>query len=673
MRSTSILGVIAAGLLAVAVSAQDNPVPNFGMQAGNMYRTNITPAPYLFGNGSGITVKWSKSMDTDYQSGITRWGQFVFDSQGYMYVKALNVVPGLTGGPFANAGKILKINPANGQLMWAGGPNDTLVIQTYSPVVGSVADSQGRKRVYTSKMDFADPRVVALNQADGSVVWQSNPLPVPAVYNMVLYNGKLYGLTSRVNPNNRDGSGNYISSQSYVFVIDANTGAILHSTPIETWSDQANNRKGNLVLVPNAWGPGEHGLYVNIGRGQGGQALDSASLGIRVNDTTAEIKWRFSPVHINFSNVHYNAVKNTLYFMGWGDSGTTVVAMRPDAVGDPNNELQAVPLWIASRNQPAGDNPFEDQFNFGFYPTTSLKPDGSGFVGHGFSGFLWSVSDPGDQGGAYINKSNVNWTYDGSVTDIYREAQYLSTVINDTAANKQVFISGNWFGDLLHATDISNGTRLMSWSDPNGALIAGTNNQGWRSLTVGPDGTVYYVRPLVGQHANQGPQSKLYAITVAPQATISGTIQFSGRADNFPTTVDIEFLNPTTYALVHTATNVALTATGDPEVWSYTIPAGSMPGTAGNYLLSVFRVPYLRDNVGPVNTGSTQTGQNFVLASGDATGDNMVNLDDFLVLAGTYEVDPPTAPEADFTGDGLVNLDDFLILAANYETAGDPP
>lgn len=57
--------------------------------------------------------------------------------------------------------------------------------------------------------------------------------------------------------------------------------------------------------------------------------------------------------------------------------------------------------------------------------------------------------------------------------------------------------------------------------------------------------------------------------------------------------------------------------------------------------------------------------------NGDINNSNVIDLDDFLILASTYEQSPPSVAEADLTGDGEVNLDDFLILASNYEQVGE--
>lgn len=59
------------------------------------------------------------------------------------------------------------------------------------------------------------------------------------------------------------------------------------------------------------------------------------------------------------------------------------------------------------------------------------------------------------------------------------------------------------------------------------------------------------------------------------------------------------------------------------------------------------------------------------LINGDIDGDNVIDLQDFLILAANYEAMPFSDPRADLNQDGVVNLDDFLILAANYEIVGD--
>lgn len=52
---------------------------------------------------------------------------------------------------------------------------------------------------------------------------------------------------------------------------------------------------------------------------------------------------------------------------------------------------------------------------------------------------------------------------------------------------------------------------------------------------------------------------------------------------------------------------------------------------------------------------------------GDVNGDNIVDLDDFAILALNFGAGPAaTAAQGDLNGDGFVNLDDFAILALNF-------
>lgn len=93
---------------------------------------------------------------------------------------------------------------------------------------------------------------------------------------------------------------------------------------------------------------------------------------------------------------------------------------------------------------------------------------------------------------------------------------------------------------------------------------------------------------------------------------------------------------------------------------------GSAGGTAYDLAPTGFAtVRYVRftSNGGEVDAVSR------VGHAGDVNGDSVVNLDDFLRLAASYEAlrgDPTYEPRADFDANGVVDLDDFLILAANY-------
>ncbi len=64
------------------------------------------------------------------------------------------------------------------------------------------------------------------------------------------------------------------------------------------------------------------------------------------------------------------------------------------------------------------------------------------------------------------------------------------------------------------------------------------------------------------------------------------------------------------------------------------------------------------------------------LRGGDVDDDDAVNIQDFSILASTFNVFPNEEgydSRADFTGDGLVSILDFSILASNFNLAGDVP
>lgn len=235
-------------------------------------------------------------------------------------------------------------------------------------------------------------------------------------------------------------------------------------------------------------------------------------------------------------------------------------------------------------------------------------------------------------------------------------------------------------GDILVACFSSNnvvrlaaatGVTIGSFAAPGarGVIQLDNGNILW---TSGTGAHVFDSNTLTSSQVYTGGGRYLELWNQPDSVRITGSIQFSARTAGFPANATIEFRNPGDLSLVHSAA-AALTATANPEVFEYALTGTSLPPTAGSYVMSVFQGPWLRKNIGPIDTGSSQTGQDFVLVTGDINHDNVVNLDDFLVLAATYEVSPPVSPEADITGDGQVNLDDFLALAANYEVGGDLP
>jgi hypothetical protein len=65
-----------------------------------------------------------------------------------------------------------------------------------------------------------------------------------------------------------------------------------------------------------------------------------------------------------------------------------------------------------------------------------------------------------------------------------------------------------------------------------------------------------------------------------------------------------------------------------------------------------------------------------LMPAGDADGDNLVNISDFIILRHTFGLasgQPGYDDRADFTGDSLVRVNDFILLKNNFGRSGAPP
>lgn len=101
---------------------------------------------------------------------------------------------------------------------------------------------------------------------------------------------------------------------------------------------------------------------------------------------------------------------------------------------------------------------------------------------------------------------------------------------------------------------------------------------------------------------------------------------------------------------------------------------GDLPAIPGNYIVSVKKQPWLRKNVGPVDTSSSQSGLMLPLTSGDIDGDNEVGIGDYAGLSfsyGSVSGDFNWDPNADLDGDGEVGIGDYAVLSGNYGLVGD--
>jgi YVTN family beta-propeller protein len=93
------------------------------------------------------------------------------------------------------------------------------------------------------------------------------------------------------------------------------------------------------------------------------------------------------------------------------------------------------------------------------------------------------------------------------------------------------------------------------------------------------------------------------------------------------------------------------------------------------YSLTVKGSKWLQRRLASVNTSAGSVRNlHLTLLPGDANDDNIVDVDDFALLADTFglaEGETGFNPSADFTCDGIVDVDDFALLADNFGVEGD--
>lgn len=154
------------------------------------------------------------------------------------------------------------------------------------------------------------------------------------------------------------------------------------------------------------------------------------------------------------------------------------------------------------------------------------------------------------------------------------------------------------------------------------------------------------------------------AFLLKPQQTLHGTIALDSWMGAVAGKVaTLHFYDQATNVLKYSA-NATLNAAGQYSLTTTIQGTYRVTAKVGHWLA--------RNAVPNVTLDShSSVARDFMLINGDITEDNVVNLDDFLVLASDYEAPVLSEPNSDLTGDGVCNLDDFLVLASSYEVEGD--
>lgn len=445
------------------ISAADNPVAWFGTAGGSNERPFVFQCPYLFGNGENVAVKWKRRL-ADSPYGVLRgpaYTPIVFDERGDLYWRTS------VSGAYPRAG-IVKTRAADGSPVWIG-PLTDVNFTSSSPIVSS-------ERVYASCNDPNDPYVYALDRENGTLIWRSPALPKPVELHMGLLDGVLYGVTSR----------DATSGAATVFAVRATDGHLLSTLQVVVSGSSAS---GSVVVVPNAFGPSQHGVYWCYDANSS-EALQA----VKYAGGQFSTAWTSGPIRTIGSWLMFSESVQSLYACHWFDYGSAAEAYSP---------VTGTKRWTAS----AAD--LGSPFNGGFYPCHTLAPDGMGLLFGGFDGETFAISDPGSLVGAVTSSNGLYWQSSGP--DNYGEPASLAVTIRDPATQRGVYVTGTrgWNTDppirRLRAIDSQLGSLLWEWANPNDVapLTTGFN---FRALSVGPDGVLYYF------DAQEGPAGTLYAI-----------------------------------------------------------------------------------------------------------------------------------------------------------------
>jgi subtilase family serine protease len=147
-----------------------------------------------------------------------------------------------------------------------------------------------------------------------------------------------------------------------------------------------------------------------------------------------------------------------------------------------------------------------------------------------------------------------------------------------------------------------------------------------------------------------------------PQYAVSGTVGLQ-QCVNLAQSINFTFRPSSGSSFTDTVT---LGSDG-----SFSIP--NVP--AGTYTIAVKGAKWLQKDLTGVVVNGAVSGLAPALLGGDLNGDNIVDLQDFSILAEAFGTDSSSAgwnAVADINCDGVVDLQDFAILASNFGQAGDP-
>ncbi len=208
--------------------------------------------------------------------------------------------------------------------------------------------------------------------------------------------------------------------------------------------------------------------------------------------------------------------------------------------------------------------------------------------------------------------------------------------------------------DVAHASGYGSGAQYL------GSTTVTTNSGGNVNFTA-PFALSGALITATATNVTTGDTSEFSAnLAVANTVSVSGTIALQS-CPTTGVTVTLEFR----LAGGNFTRTVVLNAAG-----TYTLTG--IP--KANYMVAIKGVKWLRKVLAVNTTGGNASGVNTTLKGGDANGDNIVDINDLLLLIGSYNqvrgIGNYTA-STDFNNDGVDDISDLLLLISNYNQLGD--
>ena len=356
--------LVLAGLAIAAwsgpIATADEVAQPWGTVHGNIYGTQASNAPAMKFSpnwAKGAVPAWVLDVRAAGSDRVAGGQAISFDEDGNIYWKTS--IGGGTGGQT----RVCSASPA-GVMRWGHTPGSVTLGPQYDRVTPVVGDGGQAGRVYCIGTNAAgDSIVVAQKKSDGTLAWAA-PTVLPGAnfggtyekLTPVLYGGKLF-IAGVVAGGSRE-----------IYQVDSATGNLDWQATVSGFECDAG---GQMTLVPDIFGPGKHGLYMNCSTGSGTDGRPEM-YAVLVDTTagTASLAWSSEGGHDGNSHVVYMRDVNRVFTLTWRDFGNNCYGWNPDG------------------SYPTQTNTFTST-GFGYTDLAAVDFNGTDLIGGGFSGQAW--------------------------------------------------------------------------------------------------------------------------------------------------------------------------------------------------------------------------------------------------------------------------------------------